>query len=400
MTSTTDAAHSSDIVDAAPPATNAAASIVLRVEDVRKEFRRAGGGRVAAIDDLSLTVADGEIVVLLGPSGCGKTTLLRAVAGLERPDHGRILIDDQVVFSGQPFINRPPERRPVGMVFQQYALWPHMSVFQNVAYPLQARKVRRAEVKERVMAVLRPVGIEELADQHPGRISGGQQQRVALARAVVAGDRMVLFDEPLSNVDAKVRDRLRIELLEMHARMGFAALYVTHDQSEAMALANRIAVLSTGRIVQLGTPREVYDSPATRSVADFVGTSNEVPGRVVSVGAGHAVVDTERGLATVAATEPLVPGDQVVLVWRPERATLGTDRAEGGLRWDAGVVAEIFNGPSVTYVLSVGDREDQVTSAAPVPHRGSCAVFVPNEALRAFKVESGETEPAIDGGAP
>lgn len=358
--------------------------MALRVESVRKEFRRAGGSKVAAIDNLSLTVSDGEIVVLLGPSGCGKSTLLRAVAGLERPDQGRILIDDQVVFSHQPYINRPPERRPVGMVFQNYALWPHMSVFQNVAYPLKARKVRRCEIEERVMAVLRSVGIEELAQQHPGRISGGQQQRVALARAVVAGDRIVLFDEPLSNVDAKVRDRLRIELLEMHARMGFAALYVTHDQSEAMALADRIAVLSTGRIVQLGSPRDVYDSPTTRGIADFIGTSNEIPGRITSLSGSVATIDTPHGTTSVSATDQFVVGASVVLIWRPERGALATSGTAGGLRCDVDIIAEIYNGPSVTYVLSSGDQKYQVTTATAVQHNGASRLFVPDDALRAF----------------
>lgn len=245
---------------------------VVRLRDLTKRYRRADGEITAAVDGVALDVAPGEFLVLLGPSGCGKTTLLRSIAGLERPDGGTVEIDGRPVFG--PGVNVPPERRGISMVFQSYALWPHLTVHDNVAYPLQNRRGERltkAGIASRVRDSLALVGIDHLAGQYPGELSGGQQQRIALARAFIAGDGLVLFDEPLSNIDAKVRERLRADLLAMQRRLGFAAVYVTHDQTEAMELASRVAVMRDGRIEQLGTPHDIYVRPTSRYVANFVG---------------------------------------------------------------------------------------------------------------------------------
>ena len=224
----------------------------IRVVNLLKTFKRPkGGGTITPINNISLDVSIDEMVVLLGPSGCGKTTLLRCVAGLEEPDSGEIYINDQLVFSSRAGVLVPPHLRPVSMVFQSYALWPHMSVFDNVAYPLRSRKFGTAkQVQDRVQDVLAIMCLDALARQFPGQLSGGQQQRVALARAIVPGTGVVLFDEPLSNVDARIREQLREEIRRMQRRLKFSALYVTHDQVEAMAVADQIAVLDDGRIVQ------------------------------------------------------------------------------------------------------------------------------------------------------
>ncbi|HTM76427.1 MAG TPA: ABC transporter ATP-binding protein [Devosia sp.] len=238
------------MIDAAPTR--------IRVRNLIKSFRRqGGGGEVIPVNAVSLDVAADEMLVLLGPSGCGKTTLLRCIAGLERPDSGEIFINDEPVYSSEKGIFLPPDKRPISMVFQSYALWPHMTLFENVAYPLRARNVKGDDIRRRTLETLDVVGLAALANQYPGQISGGQQQRVALARAVVSQTGVVLFDEPLSNVDARVREQLRLEIRRMQRAFGFSGLYVTHDQSEAMAVADRIAVLNDGHMEQIGTPEDV-----------------------------------------------------------------------------------------------------------------------------------------------
>ncbi|MGH3758734.1 ABC transporter ATP-binding protein [Actinophytocola sp.] len=301
----------------------------LTVQGLTKSFRRANGSVVTPVDDISLTIREGEFVVLLGPSGCGKTTLLRCIAGLEIPDRGSIALGDTAVFDASAGVNRPPERRGIAMMFQSYALFPHMTVEDNVAYPLRAARVPKEERRRRVDDALRLVGVSEIATQLPGKLSGGQQQRVSLARALVAEPKIILFDEPLSNVDAKVREELRVQLLEMQKRVNFTAVYVTHDQVEALELADRIAVLRDGVVQQLDSPSEVYDRPVSRYVANFIGSVNEVPGTIMSV--GERSVDVRFDGDTGAGDEvrlPLPtgqvpePGSTVHLAWRPERTVL------------------------------------------------------------------------------
>jgi iron(III) transport system ATP-binding protein len=231
-------------------------------------------GGVRAVDAVSFTVEPGEHLTLLGPSGCGKTTTLRAVAGLERPASGRIAIAGKTVFDGATRIDAPPEARGLSMVFQSYAIWPHMTVAENVAFPLRARGVSRAETRAAVARALALVDLAGFADRPATRLSGGQQQRVALARAVAFGTDTVLFDEPLSNLDAQLRVQMRTELAELQRQLGFAAIYVTHDQDEAFALSHRILLMRAGRIEQQGTPADLYATPATRFAASFMGVRN------------------------------------------------------------------------------------------------------------------------------
>lgn len=248
----------------------------LEIQGLRKEFvgRR---NHVVAVDDLSFVAEEGELLVLLGSSGCGKTTTLRMVAGLEQASAGRISIGNKVVYDGSRSVNLSPNRRDVGMVFQSYALWPHMTVRDNISYPLRARRLKQGFKGGWVDEAARMVDCSDLLDRYPSQLSGGQQQRVAVARALVSRPSMLLFDEPLSNLDARLRDQLRNEIHQLHQRVGFTGLYVTHDQSEALALGDRLAIMRAGKIEQLAPPREVYENPATEFVADFIGMGNSIP---------------------------------------------------------------------------------------------------------------------------
>jgi iron(III) transport system ATP-binding protein len=246
----------------------------VRIEGLTKRF--AGKPPTLAVDGLSLEIESGEFVVLLGPSGCGKTTTLRSLAGLETPDEGIISLGGQNVLDVGAKVNQPPNKRRIGMVFQSYALWPHMTVRQNIGYPLRARRVGREQSRQWIEETATLVDCAGLLDRYPAQLSGGQQQRVALARGIVARPDLVLFDEPLSNLDARLRDQVRAHLHELHGRLGFTAVFVTHDQSEALALGDRLAIMRAGRIEQLDTPQRVFDEPATEYVAGFIGMSNRL----------------------------------------------------------------------------------------------------------------------------
>jgi iron(III) transport system ATP-binding protein len=278
------------------------------------------------VDHLDLHVADGEFLVLLGPSGCGKTTTLRCIAGLETPSEGRIRLGDRTVFDAAGRTNLPPDKRSIGMVFQSYSLWPHMTVRKNIAYPLRARKLKEGLREGWVEETAALVDAQGLLDRYPSQLSGGQQQRIALARGIVARPDVVLFDEPLSNLDARLRDQVRSELHELHGRLGFTAVFVTHDQSEALALADRIAIMRDGRIEQEDTPQVVFEQPATEYVAAFIG----MPNRLELV---HAGGDWRCGDTPVSATVPL-PAATGTAVARlraddVELAPPGTGRSEG-----------------------------------------------------------------------
>ncbi len=238
-------------------------------------------GDVRAVDGVSLSVTQGELVTLLGPSGCGKTTTLRAVAGLEDPSNGVIRLGGTTVYSAAAKRNLPSEKRGVSMVFQSYAIWPHMTVFDNVAYGLKVRRMAKADIATNVARVLDLVQMREYADRPSSKLSGGQQQRVAVARAIAFSPEVLLFDEPLSNLDAKLRVQMRVELRELQKRLGITALYVTHDQEEALAISDRVIVMNAGRIEQIGTPEDIYRHPRTLFVADFVGNANMVHGQAL-----------------------------------------------------------------------------------------------------------------------
>lgn len=272
-------------------------------------------GAVKALDDVSFTVEPGELFFLLGPSGCGKTTLLRSIAGFYKLDGGEILFGDEDVSQ------MPPHKRKTGMVFQSYALWPHMTVAENVAFGLEQMHVGSKEIKERVMEALQSVQMESYADRKPAQLSGGQQQRVALARALVIRPRCLLMDEPLSNLDAQLRYYMRLEIQKICKKFGLTTIYVTHDQKEALSIADRMAVLKNGQIIQVGTPIEIYKRPKNRFVADFIGVTNTVEGEIIRVGGGEAFIKTVigdfHGVLTNPEKEPPV-GSMVNLSIRPE----------------------------------------------------------------------------------
>ncbi|HRE00616.1 MAG TPA: ABC transporter ATP-binding protein [Ilumatobacteraceae bacterium] len=348
----------------------------IDVRHLSKSFVRRHGERIVPVDDVSFTVAAGEFVVLLGPSGCGKTTLLRCIAGLEQPDQGEIRLGATTVYSSSAKVALPPERRSASVVFQSYALWPHLTVTKNVAYPLRHGGIPRDEVRARVRDVMAMVGVAHLADQHPGQLSGGQQQRVALARALTAGYDVVLFDEPLSNVDAKVREQLRVDLLAMQRDFGFAALYVTHDQTEAMELGHRIAVLRDGRIEQLATPVDVYRRPANPYVASFVGRANGFDGEVIAVDGPDVVVSSEIGrMHGTSAEGACAVGDHVHGIIRPESVQIiapPPSQARDN-EWTGQIDDIVFSGPHLNLKVTVGSRSIEVaaSSASAIPSLGS-----------------------------
>ena len=280
------------------------------------------------VGPISFEVHAGEFFSLLGPSGCGKTTTLRCIAGFETLDAGSILL------RGERLDTRPPHRRDIGLVFQNYALFPHLTVFDNVAFGLRLRRIGKAATAERVGRMLRLVDLSEMAARYPAELSGGQQQRVAIARSLVLEPQILMFDEPLSNLDFKFRIQMRDELKRLQRRLGKTAIYVTHDQSEALALSDRIAVLSHGKIEQIGTPSEVYEQPATRFVAEFIGSSNLFPARVVETAAGP-VVETETGLRLRCASDADGSGAdgggaEVFVLLRPERIAVQVPGASAG----------------------------------------------------------------------
>ena len=344
------------------------------------------------MNDITLDVAANEMVVLLGPSGCGKTTLLRCIAGLETPDSGDILINGEPVYSSTSGVLLPPNKRPISMVFQSYALWPHMTLFDNVAYPLQARNVPARDIKERVLQTLDVVGLASLARQYPGQISGGQQQRVALARAVVSQTGVVLFDEPLSNVDARVREQLRLEIRRMQKTFGFSALYVTHDQNEAMAVADRIAVLNDGHMEQIGVPEQVYNLPRTSYVGSFIGSANIWKGTVQSVDPDRIVVTTPIGPVTIDARSELmvdaaqaVPaGDTRVLV-RPESVEVHRTAPQSAANvFECTVDTRVFFGSNTEYLLTMGDERIRawIPGISNIPERSTVWVTIEPTRLR------------------
>ena len=292
----------------------------LRVDGLVKRF----SSDAAAVNGISFSVPKGKLFTLLGPSGCGKSTTLRCIAGLERPEGGTISVDGLEVFSKDNFVT--PDRRGIGMVFQSYAIWPHMTVFQNVAYALEVKRTPREETRKRTMEALERVGLARLAERPAPQLSGGQQQRVALARAIVGRPSLLLFDEPLSNLDAKLRERMRAEIRELQQRLDLTAVYVTHDQAEALALSDTIAVMEAGKILALGTPREIYGAPASRFVADFVGSSNIVRGRALAGAAadGTAPVEVHLGGVRCRLQGAVAAGNAVDLLIRPESVALFT----------------------------------------------------------------------------
>jgi iron(III) transport system ATP-binding protein len=332
---------------------------MLTVEGLQKEFRTPGRGEpVVAVGGIGLEMQQGEFLTLLGPSGCGKTTTLRCIAGLERADEGRITVGGQVLFSSWDAVFVPPNARGIGMVFQSYAIWPHMNVFENVAFPLRVTRPRVAKqaIRERVERVLDVVGLGELPTRMATQLSGGQQQRLALARALVIEPQLLLLDEPLSNLDAKLRESLRFELKRLQREQGITTLYVTHDQSEALALSNRIAVMSGGLVMQLDKPAAIYQRPAGRFVADFIGTSNFLEGTVERLEDSGAVVTTAVGTVHAEFARDVRPGDRCLVSVRPEHVAVERGTAPTGPNQFVGrVQTRLFAGEFIDYQLMVGE---------------------------------------------
>ena len=337
-------------------------------------------GDVGAVAGLDLAVRPGELVALLGPSGCGKTTTLRLVAGFITPDGGEIRVGDRVLSSPTGVI--PPERRRMAMIFQSYALWPHMTVARNVAYGLRFAGVPRAERERRVEAMLQVVQLGGYGARYPGELSGGQQQRVAVARALVVEPEILLLDEPLSNLDASLREEMRFEIRRLHEQFGITTLYVTHDQAEAMVISDRVAVLRDGRIVQVGAPRELFERPRTRFVAEFIGKTNLID----AIAEGPDTV-TRGGLRLRVAADELTPLAPAVVSIRPHQVALGPATASPatGLNVLTGsVVRASYLGDTVDYQIRLDGSDVVLRVIGPAPARArageSVAVTVPPEA--------------------
>jgi iron(III) transport system ATP-binding protein len=320
-----------------------------------------GKASMTAVDDLNLEVHEGELVTLLGPSGCGKTTTLRMIAGFEIPSSGDILID------GESINTLPPNKRPTTMVFQNYALFPHLSVFENIAYGLRIRHRKAADIRRRVDEVMRLVNLTGMGTRSPAQLSGGQQQRVSLARSLIMEPKVLLLDEPLSNLDAKLRVSTRLEIRKLQQRLGITSVYVTHDQEEAMTLSDRVVIMHQGRIQQIGSPRAIYARPANRFVADFIGKANFLHARVTGRSA-HGDVEVDVWGRTVLVPEERTafnPGDGVLLVVRPEAVLLEPRRPESLI----GVVRDfVYLGSQMAYEVEVGGDTLAVEVADPQEH--------------------------------
>jgi iron(III) transport system ATP-binding protein len=350
------------------------ASVELR--DLTKTY-----GNLAVVDDISLHIDHGSLVCLLGPSGCGKTTTLRLIAGFVEPTVGEIKVGDRVVSS--PARTVPPERRNMSMIFQSYALWPHMTVTENIAYGLKLRKVDRPTIEKKLAAILATTKLSQLADRYPGELSGGQQQRVALARALIVEPETLLLDEPLSNLDANLREEMRFEVRRLHDEYRYTTVYVTHDQAEAMTTADLIAVMHQGKIEQLGTPEDIYDRPRSEFVARFIGASNVVTGKAV---------DSDR-IAVAGTTlrcigDPLTAGNDVAVAIRQHEIGLSQARPADGDNVVAATVArQVFLGNSRDYMVELADGVQLRVTTPPtssIPQGSPVWLHLPPERCRAL----------------
>lgn len=347
-------------------------------------------GDVPAVDGVDLDIADGEMLVLLGPSGCGKTTTLRCIAGLEDVSGGRILMGDRIVSQAGQSI--PPERRNIGMVFQSYAVWPHLTVFENVAFGLRRKRTSKVEIWTKVNETLELVGLSGVGERSVNKLSGGQQQRVALARAIVLEPEVLLFDEPLSNLDAKLRERMRVELRQLQQRLGITSIYVTHDQQEAMVIADRIALMHDGHVDQIGTPAVMYERPASLFGAEFLGSANIWPAEIIAGG------DSPR-LRAVGGPELSVnerdvhAGDLVSVMCRPEHVAIRRAPIDGPNAFKAQVTLTAFLGNLADVYLKMGDLTLRAQLSPPqiLPPGTDVWVCLPPDKLVLYRRSAGQT---------
>jgi len=348
-------------------------SAAVSVVGLSKAFGREAD--VRALDGVSIDFPAGQCTVLLGPSGCGKTTILRSIAGLVRPDAGRVAIGDAVAFDATAGTDVPPEKRQLGMVFQSYALWPHLTIAENIAYPLLTSRLPKAEVAKKTEAMLDWVGLKGMGGRFVHELSGGQQQRVSLARAMVGKPRAILFDEPLSNLDARLRERMRLELLALRQQSPFTSIYVTHDQLEAMTLGDRVVVMRAGQVEQVGSPEDVYRRPRTRFTADFVGIPNLLKGTVRGVRDDGIAVDTPLGvLRTSSLRRDWAPGANCTVAVRSTLLAVD-DRATADQLMGT-IVRSVFQGSSSIDVVDVGGTQVIVESIAEERHEPGTKVAV------------------------
>jgi len=326
----------------------------IHVDSLVKQF-----GEQRALDDVSFDVAEGELFTLLGPSGCGKSTTLMSIAGFQTPEEGRIEVGGDVFYDAARRVSVPAERRNLGIVFQSYAVWPHMTVFDNLAFPLRVRKTKRAAIRPRVVEVLDLVEMGPYIDRYPHQLSGGQQQRVALARALVYSPSVLLLDEPFSNLDAKLRERARAWVKELQGRLGLTTVFVTHDQDEALSMSDRVAVMSQGEVQQIGTPEEIYRRPTSRFVAEFVGNVNLLTGEVAATERGRIALEIAGGRKLwIDSERAQQPRAQVTVAVRPEALRLEaaeTSTLNGSNTLDATVRSVAFLGDHYQYELETGD---------------------------------------------
>lgn len=330
---------------------------MVQIEALEKYFGE-DKERVHVLKGISLDIPEGSLYTFLGPSGCGKTTTLRCVAGLERPDGGRISIGNQAVFASGERVYVPTNKRPIGMVFQSYAIWPHMTVAENVAYPLTIQRRPKAEIRRRVSDVLKIVGLDGLEDRPAPKLSGGQQQRVAFARALVNEPKVMLLDEPLSNLDAKLRVQMRSEIKALQRRTHITTIFVTHDQSEALAISDQIAVMHGGKLIEVGSPRQLYTRPKRRFTATFLGLTNLIEGKVIEVdGDGRpGKIETKKGILTFIPATSLKKDQQAVISIRPENIPVYKEKPPGLDNVLEGTVKEaVFMGDAYQCKIAVGD---------------------------------------------
>ena len=330
---------------------------MVQIESMEKYFGE-DRERVHVLKGVTLEIPEGSLYTLLGPSGCGKTTTLRCVAGLERPDGGKISIDGKPVFASGERVYIPTNKRPIGMVFQSYAIWPHMTVFENVAYPLAIQRRAKSEIKKRVEDVLKIVGLHGLEDRPAPKLSGGQQQRVAFARALVNEPKVLLLDEPLSNLDAKLRVQMRFEIKALQRRINITTIFVTHDKSEALAISDQIAVMHGGKLIEVGTPHQLYSRPKRKFTATFLGLTNLIEGKVLDLGgdAKPGRMETKRGTLSFIPASGLAKGQPAVLSIRPEHIPVHKEKPQGLDNVVEGTVKEaIFMGDAYHCQIAVGD---------------------------------------------